>query len=182
MSATYLALLRGVNVGGNNKLPMKDLIRVFVETGCNDVRTYIQSGNVMFSTDPDALAGLPGLITTRIASRFGIRTPVVLRTSEQIAGVVANNPFLLEGAEDARLYVMFLADHPSPGRVDGLDPDRSPPDRFIVRGQEVYLRIPNGAATTKLTNSYFDSKLSTTSTVRNWRTVTTLLELMNQSG
>jgi uncharacterized protein (DUF1697 family) len=181
MSATYVALLRGVNVGGNNKLAMKDLTSVFVEAGCNDVRTYIQSGNVIFQAEPNAAAGIPDLVTARIASRFGIRTPVVLRTSKQIDGVVANNPFLLEGAEDARLYVMFLADHPSPERVESLDPDRSPPDRFVVHGQDVYLRIPNGAASTKLTNGYFDSKLNTTSTMRNWRTVTTLLELMKQS-
>ena len=73
---------------------------------------------------------------------------------------------------------MFLADLPSPTSVDNLDADRSPPDRFIVSSREVYLQLPNGVANSKLTNNYFDSKLATTSTGRNWRTVTKLLELM----
>jgi uncharacterized protein (DUF1697 family) len=91
---------------------------------------------------------------------------------------VANNPFLAAGAADETLHVLFLADPPSPRRVADLDPDRSPPDAFVVLGQEVYLRLPHGAARTKLTNAYFDARLATTSTGRNWRTVTKLLALM----
>jgi uncharacterized protein (DUF1697 family) len=73
---------------------------------------------------------------------------------------------------------MFLADKPSQAHVDTLDPHRSPPDEFIVQGQEIFLRLPNGAGNSKLTNAYFDSKLATISTSRNWRTVNTLLEMM----
>ncbi len=175
---TYLALLRGINVGGKNKLPMKDLVDLFVEAGCDDVRTYIQSGNVIFGAAPDLAARLPGLVAARIAERFGYRTPVVLRTADQLRDVVANNPFLAAGAAEDELHVMFLADRPDPRRVADLDPDRFPPDAFVVRGQEVYLRLPHGAARTKLTNDYFDAKLATTSTGRNWRTVTTLAALM----
>jgi uncharacterized protein (DUF1697 family) len=178
MSATYLALLRGINVGGKNKLPMQDLSEMFVAAGCDDVRTYIQSGNVIFHAAPSVIARFPGLITTQIAERFGYRMPVVLRTTEQLRDVISNNPFLQIGAAEETLHVLFLADQPDPRRVDDLDPDRSPPDAFIVRGQEVYLRLPHGVAHTRLTNDYFDSKLTTTSTGRNWRTVTKLLQLM----
>lgn len=175
---TYLALLRGINVGGKNKLPMQDLRDIFVETGCEGVQTYIQSGNVIFHAAPGVADALPSLIATRIAERFGIRAPVVVRTDAQLRDVVLNNPFLSAGAAEETLHVMFLAEVPGPGRVDDLDPDRSPPDRFVVRGQEVYLQLPNGVANSKLTNAYFDSKLATTSTARNWRTVTTLLGMI----
>ena len=103
---------------------------------------------------------------------------MILRTAAQLRDVVLQNPFLKAGAAEENLHVMFLADLPSPPRLDKLDPDRSPPDRFIVRGQEVYMHLPQGVADTKLTNAYFDAKLATTSTGRNWRTVIKLLELM----
>jgi uncharacterized protein (DUF1697 family) len=92
--------------------------------------------------------------------------------------VISNNPFLKAGAAEKELHVLFLADLPASRSVRDLDPDRSPPDAFKVRGQEIYLRLPNGGARTKLTNQYFDSKLRTTSTARNWRTVTMLFELV----
>jgi uncharacterized protein (DUF1697 family) len=86
--------------------------------------------------------------------------------------------FFKAGVAEKELYVLFLADLPALRCIQDLDPDRSPPDAFKVRGREIYLRLPNGAARTKLTNQYFDSKLRTVSTARNWRTVTKLFELM----
>src|SRR5215831_15707810 len=144
MAKTYLALLRGINVGGKNKLPMKDLSALFVAAGCGDVRTYIQSGNVIFRAEPGVAASLTELIPARIAESFDYQTPVVLRTSEQLHAVVSHNPFLEAGAAEETLHVYFLADLPDPRRVDALDPDRSPPDAFVVRGQEIYLLLPNG--------------------------------------
>jgi uncharacterized protein (DUF1697 family) len=179
---TYLALLRGINVGGKNKLPMKDLIRMFAAAGCDDVRTYIQSGNVLFEAPSKLAAQLPTTIAARMADQFGYRTPVVLRTATELAGVVAGNPFLERGVDEDVLHVLFLASPPAPDLVDTLDPGRSPPDAFIVKGREVYLKLPNGVARSKLTNAYFDARLATTSTGRNWRTVTTLLELMKNSS
>lgn len=179
-ATTYLALLRGINLGGRHTLPMADLRELFVGAGGRDVRTLIQSGNVVFAAPPGVAAEVPALVAAGIAERFGFPVPVVLRSVERMRGVVAGNPFLEEGAPEATLHVMFLADTPEPGRVTGLDPDRSPPDAFAVRGQEVYLRLPNGAARSKLTNAWFDAKLATTSTARNWRTVTKLLDLMEE--
>jgi uncharacterized protein (DUF1697 family) len=179
--ATHLALLRGINVGGKNKLPMAALVDMFVEARCKDVRTYIQSGNVVFSVSKTVSASIPDRITAQIAERFGYRVPVILRTTEQLRDVICHNLFLEAGAAQEALYVMFLADAPGALLVEKLDPDRSPPDAFHVRGQEVYLHLPGGVANSKLTNAYFDSKLATTGTSRNWRTVTTLLELMEGS-
>jgi uncharacterized protein (DUF1697 family) len=174
----HVALLRGVNVGGRNLLPMKDLADMFVEAGCKDVRTYIQSGNVIFSAPARALKGLPELITERIAKRYGYRIPVTLRNTQQLARTISDNPFLPMGEAERTLHVYFLADLPNAQAASELDIDRSPPDSFRVSEREVYLHVPNGMARTKLTNAYFDSKLSTTSTARNWATVLTLFELM----
>jgi len=177
MPATYLALLRGVNVGGKNKLPMKDLAAMFVEAGCLEVRTFIQSGNVVFKAAGGIAAKVPGLVAAQIATRFGYKTPVVLRTAAQLAEVHSGNPFLEMGATEDSLFVLFLADQPTLAAVAALDPERSPGDTYIVRGREVYMRLPNGTADSKLTNAYFDSRLATVSTGRNWRTVTKLLEM-----
>jgi uncharacterized protein (DUF1697 family) len=179
---TYLALLRGINVGGKNKLPMKDLTGMFVAAGCADVRAYIQSGNVLFKATPTLAAQLPAAIAARIAERFGYQTPVVLRTAAELAHVLAGNPFLKQGADEAALHVLFLSSLPSPDLINTLDPGRSPPDAFVVEGREVYLQLPNGVARSKLTNAYFDSRLKTTSTGRNWRTVTKLRELLGSSS
>lgn len=178
MPETQLALLRGINVGGKNMLPMKDLIAIFAESGCENVRSYIQSGNVIYDAAPEVAADLQGRVAAGIADRFGYRTPIVVRTAADLAEVVAGNPFLEPGCVVDELHVYFLADRPDPDRTARLDPDRSPPDRFAVRGREIYLRLPGGMARTGLTNAYFDTKLATTSTARNWRTVTKLLELM----
>ena len=179
-STLNIALLRGINVGGKNKLPMKDLAALFRDAGCEDVRTYIQSGNVLFragATPPDAI---PSLISASIEDRFGYRVPVVTRTAAELRAAVEANPFA--GAEADKLLVLFLADPPDPERVEALDPNRSPGDEFAVVGREVFLHCPNGFARSKLTNAWFDSRLSTVSTMRNWKTVSKLLELASDVG
>jgi len=173
----HVALLRGINVGGKNKLPMRDLGALFAAAGCDDVQTVIQSGNVVFRARPAVARGLPDAVAAAIRDRFGLRVPVVVRTAEELRRVVRANPFLAAGADPATLHVAFLRELPSATRVALLDPGRSPPDEFEVRGGDVYLRLPNGAARTRLTNAWFDSALATTATVRNWRTVLRLDEL-----
>jgi len=181
-AGAYVALLRGINVGGKNKLPMRDLAAMFTEIGCTDVQTYIQSGNVVCSAAPGRAKELPDLVSRRMADRFGYRVPVVLRTADEFRRVAAGNPFLKAGADAALLHVAFLADLPAPRDVAALDPKRSPGDSFKVRGREIYLCLRSGVAGTKLTNAYFDSKLGTTSTLRNWRTVLKLTEILKTMG
>ena len=151
---------------------------MFVAAGCRDVRAYIQSGNVIFNADPHIVASLPDTIAAQIAEQCGYRVPVIVRTAEALDAVIRHNPFIAQGMAEELLHVLFLADTPPASRIDSLDPDRSPPDTFVVRGPEVYLHLPNGAGRTKLTNAYFDTKLATVSTGRNWRTVTTLSKMM----
>jgi uncharacterized protein (DUF1697 family) len=103
--------------------------------------------------------------------------PVVVRSADELCAVARANPFLRKASDTAALHVAFLADAPAADKVAVLDPKRSPPDEFAVVGREIYLRCPTGMAKTKLTNAYFDSKLATISTARNWNTVLKLIEL-----
>ncbi|MGI8960200.1 MAG: DUF1697 domain-containing protein [Bryobacteraceae bacterium] len=177
IAAAHVALLRGVNLGGKNRLPMKDLALMFMDAGCHNVSTYIQSGNVIFSALPTVAPQVTALIAAEIHKYFEFKTQIVLRTTDELRDVVSNNPFIKAGIAEETLHVLFLAELPNSSDIDDLNPDRSPPDKFIVRGREIYMNLPHGAARTKLTNSYFDSKLKTISTSRNWRTVKKLFEL-----
>lgn len=178
-SHRYVALLRGINVGGGNKLLKGELVEIFAEAGCRDVRTYIQSGNVVFRAAASLADGLLARITAAIASSHGYQIPVVIRTGADLASVVSGNPFLAAGADPGKLHVGFLAETPDPARVATLDPDRSPPDAFELRGNQVFLHYPAGVARSKLDNAYFDRTLGTVCTIRNWRTVCRLHEMAN---
>ena len=169
----YAALLRGVNVAGKNPVPMKALAALFEKSGAREVATYIQSGNVVFSAAPPLAKKLPALLEKGIQAEFGCSSPVVLRSHDELKQISDHNPFADD--DHARLLVMFLQQDPR--GMEKLDPRRSPPDRFAVRGREIYLHCPNGFGRSKLSNDYFDRTLGTVSTARNWRTVLKLLEL-----
>jgi uncharacterized protein (DUF1697 family) len=173
----HVAFLRGINVGGKNRLPMDKLARMFATAGCQAVRTYIQSGNVVFSASPELARRVPEAVSQAILVQTRLRVPVVVRTADELARAVRDNPFLATQAERKALHVAFLADEPSAAQVAKLDVKRSPPDAFIVRGRELYLHLPNGVARTRLTNAYLDSTLDTVSTLRNLNTLEALLEL-----
>ena len=153
---------------------------MFVAAGCSDVRTYIQSGNVLFGAAHTMRPDIPSLISALILDRLGYQVPVLTRTAEEFKNIVRANPFMQAGAEADKLHVVFLEELPTGDQVELLDQNRSPGDEFAVVGREIYLHCPNGYANTKLTNSYFDSNLSTVSTTRNWRTVQKLLELITE--
>lgn len=172
----WLALLRGINVGGRNVVSMADLTRLFAEAGCKEVQTYIQSGNVLFSASSRVAKGVPESVSRLIAEKFDLRVPVIVRSADELRRVVATNPYLERGADPATLHLLFLAELPAPSRVASLDPVASPGESFVVRGREVFLHLPNGVARSKLSNAYFDSKLATTTTARNWRTVLALAQ------
>ena len=166
---THVALLRGINVGGKHSVPMKTLVQVFEKAGATNVRTYIQSGNVVFEAKK-----APANLDVVLEKKFKFEIPIVLRTKDELQAVTKANPW----KKDADVvHVVFLADAPTKEHIARLDPKRSPPDEFEVVGREIYLRCPNGVGKSKLTNAYFDSKLETISTLRNWRTVLALLEL-----
>lgn len=177
-----VAFLRGINVGGKNCVAMRDLAKLFEGAGCQNVQTYIQSGNVIF----DAKVSSRGLLARQLAEaiqlQFGLKVPLVLRSLDEIKAVLANNPFLLPRRPDTTedmLHVYFLAERPNAERAAQLDPARSLPDAFVLQGSEIYLLLPKGMARTKLTNAYFDAALSTVCTARNWRTISKVCDLMS---
>ncbi len=171
----HVALLRAINVGGKNKLAMKDLASVFTDAGCTGVETYIQSGNVVFECPARVLAKLADVVRAEILRRFGIEVPVVLRTGKDLERVLRANVF--PGADPESLYVAFLRDEPSASRVASLNPERSPGDSFVVRGREIYIRFGASAAQTKLSVAWFDKELATVTTMRNLRTIEKLRDM-----
>lgn len=179
-AVAHVALLRGVNVGGKNLLPMKDLCALFTKAGCLRVRSYIQSGNVVFCAPAGEVEDIAAAMEIVIERKFGFRPVIVVRSAKGLANVLASNPFLKDGSarvNEGALHVGFLAKAPPARQVEALETDRSPGDSFKVIGSEVYLHLPGGVARTKLTNAWFDSVLKTTCTVRTWRTVKRLAEM-----
>jgi uncharacterized protein (DUF1697 family) len=167
----YVGLLRGVNVGGKNKMPMGELRVLLERLGYSDVRTFIQSGNVRFKSKQIPTSSF---LEAAIAERFATSTHVVLRTSSELETVLRHNPFPID--DDARVYVGFMAEKPSAAIVDALDHDRFGAESFALVGAETYLYLPFGMGPSKLP-SYFDRQLKIPTTVRNWNTVTKLIEL-----
>ena len=172
--ARRVALLRGVNVGGRNKVPMRALCEVFEGAGCSDVQSYIQSGNVVFRSGL-ADGKLQQRLDAGIEERFGFAVPVVVRTAGELWAALQANPFT-EVAEE-RVAVMFLRDRPAPEALARLETERFLPERFAVVGGEIFLDMPNGAGRSKMTTAYFDGRLKTVGTVRNLRTIRTLVEM-----
>jgi uncharacterized protein (DUF1697 family) len=172
----WVALLRGINVGGRNRLPMPALAGFFEEAGCVEVRTVIQSGNVLFRAPAAVARAAPERVAARINEVYGHRPPMVIRSAAELKAVLHGNPFLAEGAEEDLLHVVFLADKPAAAAVKALDPGRSLGDRFVVRGREVFLFLPRGVSGTRLTADYLDRTLGTMGTWRNWRSVRKLGE------
>jgi len=172
--ARYVALLRGVNLAGKNKVPMPELRALFESLGHTEVSTYIQSGNVLLTSVRPLK---PKSLETALHDQFGFLVAVMLRTPQELERVVASNPF--KGADTSKLHVGFMAGEPSRQVVDNLDRDRFKPEEFVVQGHDLYLHLPNGVGRTKLP-AYLDRQLKIPFTIRNWNTVMKLLELIRK--
>jgi uncharacterized protein (DUF1697 family) len=177
VARTHVALLRAINVGGRNSLPMKDLAKLCEAVGCRDVKTYIQSGNVAFSGPATLVKKLPVALAGAIKKHSGLDVPVIVRDVEALRDLDKANPYVKAGAHEDELYVGFLAGIPTAAQIAACDPKRSPPDELVVRGGHVYFRFPKGAGQTKYTTTYLDAKLGSTITMRNLRTLRALIEL-----
>jgi uncharacterized protein (DUF1697 family) len=166
-----VGLLRGVNVGGRNLVPMAELRAQLAALGLGEVLTYIQSGNVVFSAEqrPSETE-----LATLIAERFGVQTTVVLRSAAELEAVLAANPF--PAAASAGVHVGFMPAPPAPARVQALEQDRFLPDRFVLSGADVYVWLGSGVGRATLP-AYLDRRLGQPLTLRNWATVTRLVEL-----
>ena len=174
---TYVALLRGINVGGRTRVGMDELRRSFLALGHADVTSYLQSGNVVFRSPVEEASRLAGDIERRIARDLGVTVTVLVRTKDDLAHVVANNPFLCRETDLAKLHVTFLADAPDHERAARLDTPIGEPDELSLVGREVYLHCPNGYGRTRLNNAYLERRLGVAATTRNWNTITRLCDL-----
>jgi uncharacterized protein (DUF1697 family) len=172
----HVALLRGINVGGKHRVAMADLVRHFEALGARDVTTFIQSGNVVFDAPAKVAATIRRTGGAHLEAALGFPVPVVLRTAAELAAVVATTPHG-DQPEDHR-HVAFLGEAPDDARARAVESFRPVPDSFIHRGRELYLLVPGGMARTKLTCAYFDRTFATVSTMRNWRTVVAIGQLL----
>jgi len=180
-SRTYVALVRGINVGGARKLPMAELAEVVASLGHGEVQTFIQTGNVVF-TSPVARAQLSRPLERAIDERLGLDVTVVLRTPAELRAAAAANPFPEAESTPSRLHVVFLERKPSSADSAALAPDRSPGDRAVVHGDHVYLHLPDGAGRTKLTLDYLERVLRVRGTQRNWNTLVKLIDLTSRGA
>jgi uncharacterized protein (DUF1697 family) len=174
---TFVALLRGINVGGRSLVPMADLRALLSSLGLEDVVTYIQSGNVVFRSQSADEVQVATTLEREIAGAFDVGPAVLLRTPGELETIAAANPYLARKAERSKLHVVFLEREPATSAADRLDPERAPPDEFVLQGREIFLRLPNGAGRSKLTLDYFERVLGVRGTQRNWNTLLKLIEL-----
>jgi uncharacterized protein (DUF1697 family) len=174
----WIALLRGINVGGNRRVPMADLRAALEAIGLDDVRTYIVSGNVLFLSRRTEPAALRAEIEAAIEARFGFPVAVVLRTATEMRAVLASDP-IAEGsaADPAHRYAVFLSEDPAPERLAGIDPLAVAPDVFVTGDRVIHAWYRNGLQASRLAGLLTDRGLGVTATARNWNTVRALVEL-----
>lgn len=175
---TYIALLRGINVGGNKIIKMLDLKAMFQTLGFENVRTYIQSGNVVFESDEGSESLLTGVIERKIHEVFGFEVSVIIRTLAEMENVIANDPFQLSEPEDfKRWYVTFLPAEPSAEALDKLRTYENGPDKVRFVGREMYILYEVSVSQSPLFKVPFDRILGMTITARNWNTVNKLVTM-----
>ncbi|MDA4114026.1 MAG: DUF1697 domain-containing protein [Thaumarchaeota archaeon] len=172
---TYISMLRGINVGGQKKVRMGELKGLYESLGFGKVRTYIQSGNVLFEYRDTDRSSLVRKIERGIDDRFGFEVPVVIRTKDELQRVIANSPFA--GKDDTKVHVTFLSAEPTGLTAEEISGAKDEAEEFSISGNEIYLFCPNGYGVTKLSNAFLERKLKVSATTRNWRTVKTLLSM-----
>jgi uncharacterized protein (DUF1697 family) len=172
---TWVALLRGINVGRNKRLAMSDLRALLEALGYGDVRTHLQSGNAIFTTDRGAASKLEQQISARISSDLGLEVSVLVRTSAELAAVVVGNPFVAQGVPASQLHAVFLSGVPSSAKVASVDHNAVAPDQFAFGERVVYARLPEGVMASRLPD--WERMLGVRATQRNWNTVTRLHDL-----
>ena len=169
----YISLLRGVNVAGQKKVPMQQLKGLYEKLGLVNVKTYIQSGNVIFESNEKDAAKLRVKIERGIKKEFGFDVFVLIRTKDDFEKIIKNNPF----KDVEMLYVTLLSDVPKEVPTSEIDKYKNEADKYVVLRDLVYFSCPTGYGKTKLSNNFFEKKLNVNATTRNWNTINKLLEM-----
>lgn len=173
---TFIALLRGINIGGTHPLPMKELVAILEALGCTNVATYIQSGNAVFKCQVGLAAQLAEKISREVGRRRGFEPSVILLTLKELEQAMRRNPFPEAEADPTRLAVGFLGKAPQKPDLAGLEALRLKSERFAVVERCFYLYAPNGFGKSKLA-SRAEKLLGVPMTARNWRTVGKIREM-----
>lgn len=179
---TWIAFLRGINVGGANKVPMAELRATVESLGHADVATYIQSGNVVFRADVTDEATVAAGLADAIAERHQLQIPVVVRSAEDLERIARTHPDADGDVEPKFLHVVFLSAEPDAGATDSLDPRRFEPDRWVLDGREIYACYPHGSGRSKLTLDVFERTLGVAATARNLNTVHRMVEMSHPTA
>jgi uncharacterized protein (DUF1697 family) len=170
----YVALLRGINLGTNNRIAMADLRELLSGLGYTDVKTLLQSGNAVFAAPGQTPEQIASAIESAIAERFGLKIPTLVRTADELRAVVEQNP--MEVRDPKRFLVLFLNEAPAKDLVDSIDPTPFLPEEMIAGEREIYVYHPEGMQNAKLV-AHLGKRLAMPTTGRNWNTVLKLLAL-----
>lgn len=175
---TYIALLRGINVSGQKKINMADLREQLKVLAFTTIRTYIQSGNIIFEAANTSLEQLSEQITENIQQNYGFHVPCLVKTPAKFASIIQENPFPdLDEEGLKRLYVTLLAQTPDTEKVQAIRQQDYAPEQFIQRGTTLYFYSPLGYGRAKMNNNFFEQKLKVPATTRNWKSMNKLLSL-----
>jgi uncharacterized protein (DUF1697 family) len=176
-----ISMLRGVNVGGHNKIKMDDLRALCESLKFEDPRTYVQSGNVIFRTKEKSSPALAKKIQDAIERKFGFRPAVIVRTTDELRRAIAATPFAAtRNLEPGKILVTFLGDEPGPGVNATLRGLKDYPEEIHLKGRELYIYFPDGAGKSKLPWSKVEKLVQTTGTARNWNSVTKMLAMAEE--
>ena len=178
--AKFIALLRGINVSGQKKIKMSDLKILFEDLSFTNVETYIQSGNVLFSSNSNNNKNIQDKIENKILNKFGFSVKVIIKTPDELWYALSNNPFLKDKKKDTgKIYFTFLSENPTAVNIKKLNEVDYSPEGYIIDGDIVYLFFPNGYGKAKMNNNFFEKKLNVFATTRNHKTVKTLFTLIS---
>ena len=181
--ATWVCLLRAINLGAHNKIPMPALREALAKAGFTDVQTYVQSGNVVLTSRHRRAATVSDAVRDVVREHFDVDQPVMVRTADQIRAVVDGNPFPEAGTERPKfLHVVFLTGAPSPEAVDRMHSDDLTRDVVRVVGADMYVDYGESMQASKLSPDYFRRRLGVEGTARNWRTVLALAEMTSKGA
>jgi uncharacterized protein (DUF1697 family) len=178
---TWIAFFRGINVGGKSTLPMKELVPLLEERGCTDIRTYIQSGNVVFQSSEAKPEALSRRIASSIARQRGLEVGVVVLSPKQLKKAIAANPFPDAESDPKSLHVYFLADDPGGPYKHAMEKLKADTESFVFKRGVLYLHTPKGFGKSKLAAGV-ERATGVSATARNWKTVTKVLEMAESAG
>lgn len=176
----YIAVLRGINVGGHRKIKMADLRQELSAMGLEKVNTYIQSGNIVFSSEEQDKALLKKSIEDKIREVYGFEVPTILLVKEELEQVISENPYA--NYDLSRLYVTFVEKSPERDMLESIQKVDYSPEEFCIVRKHLYFYSPVGRGKSKMSNNFFEKKLKVNMTSRNWRTVNKLLEMISDNG